>query len=204
MLSSELIGSKVVVRNFFTEMPGVLHSYDPSLRIGLIKLDSPRCLKSTPIDYGSVADIRMGSSVFSISAWPKGDHPSATFGHVSAVNTHHTSSLDIDNISMGRLAYIKVQVPAASGPIFCLNGKLVGFVPCGVGAGDGAEAISSQDLAFIVEQMKLHQHVQLPYFGMQLSVQRSVDGCDSSVRVDSVDENSPAQVAGIRRLVSKF
>lgn len=156
----------------------------------------------TPATLGNSNDLKVGEFVMAIGN-PLGMDYSVTCGIVSAVNREVT----VDGRS-----YNAIQTDAAinsgnsGGALVNSKGEVVGINTLKL-AGSGIEgigfAIPISSTTSIIDQLIEYQTVKRPYIGISGSAVDSVTAqrynLPEGVYVESVEENSPAEKAGIQK-----
>jgi S1-C subfamily serine protease len=180
-----------------------LVGWAPAYDLALVHIDAPRN-KLRPIPIGTSKDLAVGQKTFAIGN-PFGLDYTLTTGIISALGRTIESQT-------GRPIEDVIQTDAAinpgnsGGPLLDSAGRLIGvntaiYSPTGSSAGIGF-AVPIDTINRVIPQLVARGKVLRPYTGLQFSdaINREVMGQlgIQGVLVLGVDENSPAQQAGIR------
>jgi S1-C subfamily serine protease len=183
-----------------------LVGWAPAYDLALIHINAPKN-KLRPIPIGTSKDLQVGQKTFAIGN-PFGLDYTLTTGIISALGRTIESQT-------GRPIQDVIQTDAAinpgnsGGPLLDSAGRLIGvntaiYSPSGSSAGIGF-AVPIDTINRVVPQLVARGKVVRPYTGLQFSdainrevmAQLGIEG----VLVLAVDENSPAEQAGIRPTV---
>ena len=195
----EATGITVKLYGDETEYPATVVGTDSYTDLAVIKIEKDGL---TPATLGNSDDVKIGEFVMAVGN-PLGMDYSVTAGIVSAVNRE---------IETDGATYYAIQTDAAinsgnsGGALVNANGEVIGVNTLKF-AGNGVEgvgfAIPISQTTKIVEQLMTNSEVIRPYIGITGS---SVDSQVSEkynipkgVYVESVQEGSPAEKAGIQK-----
>lgn len=192
-----------------TTAEAVIIGKDPKTDIALIKIDAD--IKLQPVKFGNSDKIRIGDWVLAIGN-PFGLGGSVTAGIVSA------KSRDIEAGPYDSFIQTDASINQGSsgGPMFNMAGEVIGvntaiFSTNGGSMGVGF-AIPVNLIDFVINQLKENGVVQRGWIGVKMQP-AGPDIADSvglpevkGVLISSVNENSPAEKAGIKAgdIVLKF
>ena len=178
---------------------------DPDTDLAVIQVDGSARSALPAVALGSSAGLRRGQLAIAIGN-PLGFEHTVTAGIVSALGRSMRAST-------GRLIPDVIQTDAAlnpgnsGGPLLDSGGRVIGVNTAIIrGAQSICFAVAADIAAWVIPQLLAHGHVRRGHLGVAGSTQalsrrvRLAFGLDqaSSVRVQSVEPDSPAARAGVR------
>ncbi len=181
-----------VISNNEEEYPATVVGYDDRNDFALIKINATGL---TPVKLGSSDDLIVGDQVVAIGN-PLGEMTnSLTVGYISVKDRNVT----IDNGSINMLQTDTAINPGNSGgPLFNMKGEVIGITTAKY-SGNAVEsigfAIPIDDVSQMITELIEDGYISAPYLGVQITTQ--ADGM--GVYVYSVEIQSPAEKAGMRR-----
>ncbi len=204
----------VVTFHDFRKLEGKVHSMDSASDIAIIKVNPGQ--EELPVALlGFSGDLRPGEFVIALGS-PLQLQNSVTFGIVSAL-ARHGSELGMNR---NRTEYIQtdaaINVGNSGGPLLNTNGEVVGINNMKAQGVDGISfAIPIDTANVIITQLLRQKFVTRPYIGLQMAnivldkkgsnkLPHSFQVGDTVVQVVGVEAGSPAEHAGIKRLVYIF
>lgn len=181
-----------VITNSEEEYPATVVGYDESNDFALIKIEVAGL---TPVKMGSSDDLIVGDQVVAIGN-PLGEMTnSLTVGYISVKDRDVT----IDNTMINMLQTDTAINPGNSGgPLFNMKGEVIGITTAKY-SGEAVEsigfAIPIDDVTEMIQELLEDGYISSPYMGIQITTQSDGIG----VYVHSVEANSPAAAAGLRK-----
>ena len=181
-----------VITNDEEEYPATVVGYDDGNDFALIKIDVTGL---TPVKLGSSDNLIVGDQVVAIGN-PLGEMTnSLTVGYISVKDRDVT----IDNSIINMLQTDTAINPGNSGgPLFNMKGEVIGITTAkysGTAVESIGFAIPVDDVTEMIEELMENGHISSPYMGIQITTE--TDGI--GVYVYSVEANSPAASAGLRK-----
>ena len=181
-----------VITNNEEEYPATVVGYDDGNDFALIKIDVTGL---TPVKLGSSDDLIVGDQVVAIGN-PLGEMTnSLTVGYISVKDRDVT----IDNSIINMLQTDTAINPGNSGgPLFNMKGEVIGITTAkysGTAVESIGFAIPIDDVSQMIDELLENGYISAPYMGIQITTQ--TDGI--GVYVYSVEANSPAAAAGLRK-----
>ncbi len=181
-----------VITNNEEEYPATVVGYDDGNDFALIKIDVTGL---TPVKLGSSDDLIVGDQVVAIGN-PLGEMTnSLTVGYISVKDRDVT----IDNSIINMLQTDTAINPGNSGgPLFNMKGEVIGITTAkysGTAVESIGFAIPIDDVTQMIDELLENGYISAPYMGIQITTE--TDGI--GVYVYSVEANSPAAAAGLRK-----
>ncbi len=186
-------------------VPAEIVGYDPNADVALLKID-PTGLRLTPLRLGSSESIEVGEPVAAIGS-PFGERQSLSIGVISAAdrNIESLTKFQIGNAIQTDAA---INPGNSGGPLLDARGSVIGVnaqIKSESGGGEGVGfAIPVDAVARSLRELREDGRVEYGYLGVttlqlwpQLAERLDLDVRDGGL-VQEVEENSPAEEAGLR------
>ncbi len=203
-------GSRSRAEQVFVELadgdrvPAEIVGDDPFADVALLKID-PAGLDLTPLELGSIEDVRVGAPVAAIGS-PFGERQSLSIGVISAVdrNIESLTQFQIGNAIQTDAA---INPGNSGGPLLSAEGKVLGInaqIRSRSGGGEGVGfAIPADVVERSLRELREKGEVDYGYLGVttqtlypQLADELGVEAEDGALVVEVVD-GSPADQAGL-------
>ena len=179
--------------------------FDPFADVALLKVD-PEGLDLNPLTLGSEDDVQVGDAVAAIGS-PFGQNQSLSVGVVSATDRSIESLTDF-GIDGALQTDASINPGNSGGPLLSADGEVIGInqqINTTSGGNEGVGFAVPIDLAErAAEQLREDGEVAYAYAGVttqplypQLAEELGLDA-ETGALVASVEDNSPAQEAGLR------
>ena len=165
---------------------------DPTTDLALIRIDGPRGLPA--LRFGDSDEARVGEWVLAVGN-PFGLGGSATAGIVSARSRNINSGPYDDYLQIDAA----INSGNSGGPVFNAAGEVIGintaiFSPTGGNVGIGF-AIPSNMAQDVLDELRTEGTVSRGWLGIQMVTQ--ADSGSAGVEIDSVQDDGPAEAAGL-------
>jgi serine protease Do len=193
----------IVLLDDGTELEGTLKGIDEKTDLALVKVDAGKPLPY--VTFGDSSKVRVGETVIAVGN-PFGLGGTVTAGIVSATGREIGSGPYDD--------FLQVDAPInrgnSGGPTFNLKGEVVGvntaiFSPSGGSVGIGF-AISSNLAKEVIADLQDDGQVERGWLGVQiqgldedLAANLELDGPPRGALVSEVQDDSPAEAAGLKQ-----
>jgi S1-C subfamily serine protease len=186
-------------------VPAEIVGADPNADVALLKVD-PEALSLTPLGLGQSESITVGEPVAAIGS-PFGERQSLTIGVVSAVDRNIQS---LTRFAIGNAIQTDAAInPGNSGgPLLDAQGQVIGInaqIKSQSGGGEGVGfAIPVDAVRRSLRELRVDGRVSYGYLGVTTVViwpqlaERLDLAADSGALVQQVEEDSPAEEAGLR------
>ena len=186
-------------------VPAEIVGDDPNADVALLKVD-PTGLRLTPLQLGSSDNLGVGEPVAAIGS-PFGEQQSLSIGVISAVD-RNIESLTRFQIGNAIQTDAAINPGNSGGPLLDARGRVIGInaqIKSESGGGEGVGfAIPVDAVARSLRELREDGRVDYGYLGVstlslwpQLARRLDVGAGDGGL-VQDVDENSPAEEAGLR------